>query len=246
MTTEEASESFFRFVATALVDRTEPHLKRYPPGEMESSPQTDRFAGLQPENTLASLPDTSAKPPIVTVDRYSLIPDKPCNKSLRMKGPNDEAPIIEFRFYPSNESQCSNRGGRDPLLPLTLANDILLYLNSIMPFVFVDWIDVRLFIVQQSTEEFVMEYPLFLRWIELVQGNVTRLHEHIHGIVSECYRTKGSGHLRFRPIIRTRSEVATDAGQGKALSLQPIQPAIPPPTLDAGFFVQNIIDNYKN
>jgi hypothetical protein len=114
-----------------------------------------------------------------------------------------------------------------------------------MPYIFVDWIEVRLFILHKSTEEFVAEYPLFLRWIELVQGNVSRLHEHIHGIVSECYRIKGSGSLRFRPIIRPRSETKPDADKEDAIPLQPIQPVIPVSTLDPGFFVQNIIANFE-
>lgn len=165
------------------------------------------------------------KPRFLTVGHGSFIASKQGNLSLQAKGANDESLMIVYRFIPGLESQRFLRHtGPDPLWSLTLANDVLLHLTSIMPIGYVDWIG------------FVVESLFFLHWVELAQRNVSRLYEHIHGIISKYYHVNGSGNLRFRPIVRPQSDATPDVAKANAIPPHVNQAVMPVIKLRPGFF----------
>lgn len=175
------------------------------------------------------------------VDYSDFISSRPCGKLLHANRINDATYVADFRFSPSHESQRLSHTGPDPL---TLANDIMCFLDSLVPSFSVDWIELRLFVLHESMEELVANYPLFLSWVELAQGNVSRLYEHICDIVSKCHRMKDPGTSRFRARLGPRRGIASYTGKEKILILQPTEPVAPVSTLDPEFFVQNIIANF--
>ncbi|KAJ5111809.1 hypothetical protein NUU61_001439 [Penicillium alfredii] len=224
---------------------------------MEPPSRNDPLLDFDLEDFWSTFPDTPTVPPILAASndsvRYDNIsydrffPTQPCHLPTHSNPADEERPMIEHYFSPDDTKRCFfNWIGPDLLSPLTHTDDIFLHLSSFQPSDPVDWIDVRLSILNSGTEELVAEYPFFLPRIETMLGNLPRIREQIHGIITKYHHAKGSENVRFRLNLWPRKETILKHVMGTTIPLSSAHAVKSVSPLDPGAFVQNIVGNFDD
>ena len=177
----------------------------------------------------------------------SFFPTQPCHLAIPSHPADEGLPIIEHYFSPDDTARCFfNWIGPDLLSPVTHADAVFLHLSFFQPSDLVDWIDIRLSVLNSSTQELMAEYPFFLPQIETPLGNLPQLHEKIHDIITKYHHTKGSGNVRFRLNIWPRQEAIPKPILENAIPLSSVHAVKSISPLNPGAFVQNIVRNFDD
>ena len=217
----------------------------------------DPLLDFHPEDFWTTFPDIPTVPPILaashdsvsfdSISYDSFFPTQPCHLPTPPHPADEGLPIIEHYFSLDDTDRCLFNWIRPDLLsPLTHADDMFLHLSSFQPSDPVDWIDIRLSILNSGTEEPVAEYPFFIPRSETLLGNLPRLREKIHDIITKHYHAKGSENVRFRLNMWPRQETMPNLVIGNAIPLSSVHAVKSVSPLDPGAFVQDIVGNFDD
>lgn len=153
-----------------------------------------------------------------------------------------DATVVECVFYPTHDT---HRGlpwlGPDPLAHDTHGEDLFSYMATFLIQDRVDWIELRLRMSSYLAAGFSDEYVFFLPRKESLMGNLPRIRELIHGLISKappCLETKSQLQLAIYSHTDDFSSSLTQLGSSCLTESDDKS------LLDPEWFVLNIAANF--